>query len=483
MPSIDLEGVLNQPTLMTSAAASRRLYLWGLAVLIVTCFWFINETHWVIDRQTVLGIGIMAIASRPALTWANRNYTWFPAFEIAMLTCIPFYAIPLLARHPELRYYPESVIVKASLIVILFIAVSSLTFSLLKRPPRPAPSLSASLIPTGMYKLVPIGIVLSNLHLIISAYTNLIPASLTHISKSILFGMGTLSIFISSRLWGVNLLSKSQKILFSANISIQVILLLSGLYLISGISVIALAIISYSMAKRSVPWIIIILTIPILSILHLGKGAMRGIYWKEHGAIQETREISELPAFFIEWFNYGLQAERVERETRIQQSSIFERASLIHMLCMCVDRVPRDLPHLNGDTYIDIPGILVPRFLWPDKPSSLQATQRLATYFNLIHVDAIGQVSVAFGVLSEAYVNFGIIGVIVLAILFGLGFKRVAQLSQHVPLFSALGILSILLTAWSFQIEQSAATWISSLFQAALLCIGLPLAYRKLTAH
>ena len=71
------------------------------------------------------------------------------------------------------------------------------------------------------------------------------------------------------------------------------------------------------------------------------------------------------------------------------------------------------------------------------------------------------------------------IGAIGLGFVFGAGYKRLASMADGAPYFSAIGLLMIVLTAWSFQAEQAFATWISSLFQACVVVIGIPLAYRK----
>jgi hypothetical protein len=144
-----------------------------------------------------------------------------------------------------------------------------------------------------------------------------------------------------------------------------------------------------------------------------------------------------------------------------------------------VSRVPDHKPYLYGVSYVDIPALLVPRFLWPDKPSSLQSNVRLALYFGLVDEESAQNVSIAFGPLAESYVNFGFIGLGLLGAIVGIGYKYVSTLSTGASQLSAIGLFVILLTAWSFQDEMVAATWVSSLFQAAVVVVGLPLGLRK----
>lgn len=223
----------------------------------------------------------------------------------------------------------------------------------------------------------------------------------------------------------------------------------------------------------------------VLALLHLGKSEMRRLYWDPRTnefRESQTRSLLDLPSYYSEWVGYSFDAldHRHQNEDHAP-STIFDRASLIQMICLSVSEVPDRKPYLLGESYIDIPAQVVPRFLWPEKPSSLLANIRLAVYFRLVAEDNALSVSIAFGPLAEAYINFGYVGVCLLGLIMGAGYKRISMMSDHAPQFSALGIFMILLTAWSFQVEQVMATWLSSLFQASVICIGIPLTYRKLT--
>lgn len=460
-----------------SELSSRRLYQAGLALLILAAAWFLLSAEGELTSGTLLGLAIMAAACSPLLRWAKLRRNWFPAFEIACLTCVAFYAIPLLNHHEELKAFPAAVVNESAGLVLAYLLAANLGFNLQTRPVRAASWASASLFPETIYRYVPVGLALNTLHLAMESFTNLLPANLEGTLRALFFGLGTVAVFVLSRLLGLGLLSPRAKVFFFLNLALQIVILFSHLYLISGISILALGLIAYATARRKIPILAIAVLIPILGILHNGKASMRERYW-ENGST--SLGIAELPAFFAQWIDHGLN-DRGTSENR-PRSSVFDRASLLQMLCLGVDRVPGFKPYLMGESYIDIPAQFIPRFAWPDKPSSLLSNIRLALYFNLIDPDTPFKVSIAFGMIAEAYLNFGPVGVILLGLGFGLLSRRLATLSLGAPQFSALGILMILLTAWSFQAEMVMATWISSLFQAAVVCIGLPLAYRKFTA-
>lgn len=457
--------------------AALRLYQFGCGALAAATAFFLWSSGGELSLPFILGLAILYLSSVPALLWAKHHRPWFPAFEITLLTCIAFYAIPLLNNHRELDAYPPGVIAEAAGLVISYLSAANLAFFAQRNPARAPLWASQSLLPDSLLRYLPLGMAVNTIYLYVDVFTLLIPYNLSGSVRALFFGIGIVSTFVLCRLWGVGRLDRRAQGFFVANLALQLVFLLSQLYLIRAISLLALGLIAYSAARRRVPWLILALGVPVLALLHNGKSEMRRIYWEEQ---RTTPTVTELPAFFGEWISHSVKPAEHTDET-LRGSSIFERASLIQMLCLSVDRVPSLKPFLDGVSYMDIPALFIPRFIWPDKPSSLFANVRLALHFDLIDPDDPYKVSIAFGMIAEAYLNFGIAGPPLLGLLFGFGFKRVAMLAQDAPQFSALGMLMILLTAWSFQAEFVLATWLSSLFQAAVVCVGLPLAYRKFT--
>jgi hypothetical protein len=96
--------------------------------------------------------------------------------------------------------------------------------------------------------------------------------------------------------------------------------------------------------------------------------------------------------------------------------------------------------------------------------------------------DATQSTTIAFGMLTEAYANFGLIGCALLGLVQGAAFKKLQVWSAHSPLFSLAGLMMILMTAWAFNSEMTMAAWVSSLFQALVVVLGIPLALRAFFA-
>jgi len=470
--------------LLTKKAA-KGLYIGGLFALALVSIWFLNEGNWEFDGKTLWGITIMSLASYPSLMWAKRSEKWLPIFEVSTLMAIPQYALPLLSHPLELRFYPDATISKGALLIAIHTFISILGFSIFRRPARVKKILLTSLIPSKFYYLGHVGLFISNIYLFTTTFYSIIPSGLERILGALFLGLSTLSIFITSHLWGLKLLNPSRKLLFIINIALNTLMSFLGLYLIMGFATVFLAILSYSSARKQIPWTVLSVFVFIISILHLGKAEMRGKYWSSSGTGRATQsyrlKVHEVPSFFSEWINDGLKMERASKYSNIDQTSSLERASLFPMVCLAVDRIPREKGYLMGSSYTGIATLLIPRALLPNKASVLAANDELMIHLGLVNPDNI-TVNIALGLPTEAYVNFGFIGVGILGLLLGAVYKNISLLSQNSPQFSVVGIFSILLLSSTAQSGQNAAVWVSTLFQMSVICIGAPLLYKTINS-
>jgi len=463
---------------------SRGLYIAGIILLALSIFWFLNAGNWEVDKQTLWGIAIMILSSYPALIWAKQAKRWLPIFEVSMLLCIPQYALPLISHPLELRFYSDSTITKSAGLIAFHIFISILGFSISNQVRKGHRLLLTSLVSSQTFELSHLGLFISNIYLLISSFLWTPPAYSQKILGTLFLGLSTVSIFITSRSWGLGLLNPPRKVFFLVNIIINILISFTGLYLILGFTSMFLAIVSYSSARKQIPWLAVSVSILVISILHLGKPEMRGKYWNFSSgrAVQDYRlSIEEIPSFFSEWINYGLQTERMAKNTNAEKHSSLDRAALFPMVCLAVDRIPREKDFLMGTSYTSIPVLLIPRIFWPEKPSALSANDELMIHLGLVNPDNI-TVNIAFGLPTEAYINFGFIGVGALGLLLGILYKRISLLAQNAPQFSAVGIFSILMISSVAQSGQNAAILVSTIAQMSVVCIGAPLLYKSLSS-
>jgi hypothetical protein len=474
---MDVSTTANDEIALPDPQTSRQLFRLGLGALIAGALWLVYKSELTDAVLLTMGAASMFLAALPALNWARNGELHCPVFEMFMLTSIPFYSVPLLAGHPDVLRFSDAATNQAAIALLLFQAAAIVTFFSAKARPIRSEILTVSLLPAGALRYAQTGMWLNTAYLYASAFLEVIPDEFGTMARAMFFGIGTVSLFIEMRRWGTGLLPSATKFAIAFNVFVQLVILFRSLYLIVGISVLLLALIGYVSTSRRIPVFAVVIFVPLLAVLHTGKSRMRIEYWGENGA-QGT--VSELPEFFVKWIEYGLSppvADEDDRKTSLA-GKLFERASLFQMLCLVTERTPEDSPYLLGESYRFIPAQLVPSILWPDKPSSLLSNVLLAIHYKLVSASAPTSVSIAFGMIAESYANFGLFGCVLLGVVLGYGYKRLSLAAVGRPQFSAIGLTTILLAAWSFQVEQIFASWLVSMIQAAFVVIGGPIAFR-----
>src|SRR5262249_25368200 len=74
--------------------------------------------------------------------------------------------------------------------------------------------------------------------------------------------------------------------------------------------------------------------------------------------------------------------------------------------------------------------------------------------------------TIGFGLLAEAYANFGYLGILALALLVGGFCGVVTRWSRHVPIASFRGLFALLVLGLSIKTEHTLRVTLASLFQA-----------------
>ncbi len=215
--------------------------------------------------------------------------------------------------------------------------------------------------------------------------------------------------FLQSRRWGQDELKKREKVIFVLLLAAQVYIACSALLLVGAISTLLLALLGYFSASKRIPWLVIVIVFPIISLMHLGEPTMREKYWNPDVDVP-TPSLTELPAFYLEWFNDGLDL-RAQKKVSANEK-LLERSSLLHLLCLVISESPDPRPFLGGETYFQTFELLIPRFLWDgfadsSKPQGNVSTGTLAVYYGLLHESDTVKTTIGFGLLTEAYANFG----------------------------------------------------------------------------
>lgn len=138
------------------------------------------------------------------------------------------------------------------------------------------------------------------------------------------------------------------------------------------------------------------------------------------------------------------------------------RVNELDSVAAIVFYVPKSLPFLKGETYLTVPTVFVPRFLWPTKPMTIMP---INTWF---FKDEGG--SSPLTVMGEAYMNFGALGVVFCGVVAGILLRAtenaLVRRSQSVAFLPVY--VTFLMTVARLP-TQALAVWVGSLLKIYLL--------------
>ena len=463
------------PEFAPKPPSSRRLYQAGIVGCLGLLAYYTYTAKTASPVHLGCGLAMIVGAMYPSLMWAKRANFRFPVFEVFMLTGLNTYAIPLLSGHEQLASYSDDEITAAAFGVLLYQAVANFVFAVTRARPKSSRAWTEEVISNHLMDFLGYGMAITTVYTFVSLFTSWIPIELNSVARAGCFGVGIISTFIQSRMWGEGTLPRYRKGIFLVQLAVQVLLSWTSLTLIAGMSILILALLGYVSGGKKIPVLAIALVLPIISILHGGKSAMREKYW-DGGAPPPT--IAELPAYYSEWIDHAMN-EAPGTQKKRESVKVLDRTSLFHILCLVVANSPSRQPFLYGETYTYVPGQFIPGPFWKDKPPAHVATNTLAVYYGLQTQEDTAKTTIAFGLVTEAYANFGYTGIGLLAATFAFAFKKFGELSANSPMLSYPGLVLIVLMAWSFQAELTMAAWIGSLYQACAVVLGIPFVVRN----
>jgi hypothetical protein len=242
----------------------------------------------------------------------------------------------------------------------------------------------------------------------------------------------------------------------------------AGLIMATAMVPVAMVFLGYILGSGRIPWKSLAATLLVISVLHPGKYAMRESYWGGGG----VTSVLNLPAYYSEWFGYGLEelggvaGVFAGPKEESEATSVFERAGNIHMLLRVQKMSPAEVPFLNGLTYEAIPSLLVPRFIHTDKGLAHAGNILLTVNYGVQSMEqATGGTSIAWGLVAEAFANFGYIGVAALAVFLAAFYAFFSRMSVSVPLTSLRFVVGLLVMGAAVKADTM-ALFITSQFQA-----------------
>lgn len=446
------------------------------------------------------GSGALALISAGTFlclyVW-SRGGIGLPLMPMIAIQTLVIYGVPIIASHDVILAYPPSFVSNAGLEVLVFGVAMSLAWSFGMKTFRPSPPICFALhqfnragvkgwarLGFGMIGFATGFIVLQDLDLLGSFFL-ILPSGAYPIATALLSVMSACGFFLVSLVIGGREATTIDRVLFwSLLVGNALISALDFLLATAAANLITVAI-GLFWSRGRIPWKYLTLAMLALSFLNTGKATMRARYWVDDYSPRTGFSLEQLPACYLEWAQASYDAILENHSNKLstpgnaadqanKNQTLLDRVDNLQNLLFVIDAIQTyHIRPLRGATYMLIPPLLVPRVLWPDKPRSHEGQVLLNVHFGRQDLDSTFTTYIAWGLLPEAYGNFGpIAGAIILGCALGLFFAWIENISVRKLIVSMEGFLLIsLLMNLMNSFEMVASILVTSTFQSMMVIV------------
>ena len=417
---------------------------------------------------------IIFFALLPSYIWVSGRVLGLPIFPVFALTYLWTHALQLLNHHPSVSEYSAIEQFWGSFTVALYLCVCTGVWfwqaSKISPPLKFYRGFQASKSKSYFLLILFLGVLFSMGSVGGWFYRLGLQDGSFALIRGLILGLTSLSVFSLSLFLSYRQLSLQESSVFVSLLVVYLISNAASLLLVGSISIMGIYILATIIGTNKLPLRTLIISFLIFSILHIGKGEMRQVYWFNSSG-QSFVQPWQYPAYYTQWIEYSiknLQLNRNQANNSQSQQDLGERSGLMHILLMTQTRAPQEVSYLHGKTYQIIPQLLIPRLLDPDKIRSHEGTYILNIHYGRQSREDTFTTTIGWGFLAEAYANFGLLGCICLGSILGYFYGFMTRLSVNVPPYSFRYLLSILVLSFSFQTEFSAGVYIAALYQGVV---------------
>ena len=429
--------------------------------------------------------------------WVSSGAFGIPVLPVISALSYLYYAMPLLSGNTLAVYRPED-LVWAALSVGLFLTAASLAAwpfmgdgrgrnkppPLTRRPSKAqlirARSVNNLASNDELYRLIFIGLAAGILyHLSLASGAASYLGTAIGLVRSVAVTLTSLACYLTGFARGAGLLTGQRWFAALAGFLLVTALSMSGLFLVGGAVNIAAALLGYVLAAKRIPWIMLGVVFVILSILNAGKLNIRNEYWARDNQSLKSTSVTQLPGMMLDWFVAGIggTVSKALGSRQPESISLLERTSLLHMVLAVQEATPSIIPYLEGGTYALLPSMLVPRFLEPDKTESQAGLNLLSVRYGRQRAEDTYKTTLGWGMVAEAYANYGNPAVLVVGALFGALCGMLMRLSATAAPLSLAMLMAIASTLALCNLELDVSSLAVSMLQTAggiLLFAALP---------
>jgi hypothetical protein len=464
--------------LLASPGAARRGYglLIGTFVLLM-----IAGIVWTDSAESFIGYALMTAASIvPVALWMLQGSSGLPVFP--MMSCIYFiyYALPILRPDPGMALYSGSEILNTSITVSLFIGAATIAWQavLSTRKGRKGGAARVNVVTRSQLTgIIIFGLGLSVLYFVtlLSGYLSVL-GSLFGLVRSILLAATSVSSFLLGHAVARGFIQGPKLVVAVACLTLVVLLSWSTLFLVAGIVYTSAALFGYVVTSRRIPWLTFAIVGSIIIVLHAGKGEMRQRHWVVNSNMVSEASILQTPALLTEWAEIGIGVI----VSGDPYSNAVDRASLLKLLMRVERLAPEHVPFLQGETYSYLPYMLVPRFVQEDKVFSQASMTLLNIRFGFQSEQAASITAIGWGLVAEAYANYGSIAVVAVGLIIGTFTGLLTRWSDGASTLSAPTLVTIAAMMLLINVEEDFSYLFTNLFQSCVSILIFFVAFNSL---
>ena len=439
--------------------ATRRALWVGSAILLA-----IGLTAAESPSELATYLMVVVAALVPTVLWFRRGRVGVPVLPAVAAMHILYYAVPLVRGRADLDAYSSADRFLAAGTVSLYLLVATLAGHLMLRhvqgqATRQIDAISGSQMKALVFLGLGFGV----------GYLGALNVGLLWwlgaffgLTRSVALTALVVACYFLGVARGRGVLRGRGWFFASSAMALAILISWSSLFLIYGLTFLLAAGVGYVTTRGRIPWLVIGVAALLVSILHAGKEEIRSRYWQQD--LSEATKISLLgmPRLALEWFEAGVKNLGSIREGR----SAIDRASLLQILLRVQYLTPAYIDYLRGETYVLLPGMLIPRFLDPDKTRSQAGMDLLNIRYGILTAEGAEKTAVGWGLIGEAYANFGLWGVGGIGLLVGLLSGALARWSSLGSAVSVSTLLAVAMMVGLINLEQDLSGLVTSLAQS-----------------
>jgi hypothetical protein len=408
----------------------------------------------------------------PFYLWLRGGALGMPILPVISGLYFVYYAIPML-RQQTIAYGPDQVI-EAGATVGAFLLAASIGYWAVLRRPRIQNHASYSISHSQIVRLVAIGLAAGILfHFAIISGSIGPLESYIGVIRSIVYTLTSVACYFLGCARALGSLKGLRWACALAAMFLLIVLSLSNLFLVGGIMNLLAAFLGYAITAKRIPWLAFALACAVIIVFHAGKSEIRRAYWSPQSQSLQESSISQVPSMMTDWLTAGVDALSSGRA----ETDVLERASLLHILLRAQRATPDFIPYLDGETYALLPSMLLPRFLDPDKPQSQAGLNLLSVRYGLQSLESTANTTIGWGLIAEAYANFGYVAVIAVGGLLGTLCGVLTRISVAAKPLSLPMLIVIAAALALFNVEMDASYLLITLAQtvaSAFVFAALP---------